>query len=166
MASWVVERILHFDPEEFVKSGLAHFGFHVRGGRYYAIAHQHHYLGLVGPDGRVEWTVAPQPVFKGVPNIVAQLEFPMFVDVLPDGALVASNFGNAHLYRVDTETMSAQLLLDGHDFGLVDMGNCVVDEEGSVWVNEVKGCRVWRFDLAGRPLEALATVLQDSSPKP
>jgi hypothetical protein len=153
--SWVVERIVHFDPGDFVKSGLAHFGFHVRGGRYYAIAHQRHYLGLVDPDGQLEWTVAPQPVFKGVPNIFAELEFPIFVDVLPDETLVVSNFGNALLYRIDTETMSAQLLVDGHELGLVDMGNCVVDEEASVWVNEVKGCRVWRFDLTGRPLETL-----------
>lgn len=165
MASWVVERIVHFDPGEFVKSGLAHFGFHVRGGRYYAIAHQHHFLGLVGPDGRVEWTVAPQPVFEGVPNILAELEFPIFVDVLPDGTLVVSNFGNAHLYRVDTETMSAQLLLDGHELGLVDMGNCVVDGEGSIWVNEVKGCRVWRFDLAGRPLEILGDRIAGFQPE-
>ena len=166
MASWLVERIVHFDPEEFVKSGLAHFGFHVRDGRYYAIAHEHHYLGPVGPDGRVEWTVAPQPVFEGIPNIAAELEFPMFVDVLPDGALVVSNFGNAHLYRVDTERMSAQLLLDGHDVGMVDMGNCVVDQEGSVWVNEVKGCRVWCFDLAGRPLETLGDGIAGFQPEP
>lgn len=154
MSSWVVERIVHFDPGDFVKSGLAHFGFHVRG-RYYAIAHERHYLGLVGSDGQPEWTVAPEPVFKGVPNILAELEFPIFADVLPDETLVVSNFGNALLYRIDTETMSAQLLVDGHELGMVDMGNCVVDDEGSVWVNEVKGCRVWRFDLTGRPLETL-----------
>jgi sugar lactone lactonase YvrE len=35
------------------------------------------------------------------------------------------------------------------------MGNCVVDEGGSIWVNEVRGCRVWRFDQAGRRLETL-----------
>ena len=35
------------------------------------------------------------------------------------------------------------------------MGNCVVDDEGSVWINEVRGCRVWRFDQTGRPLETL-----------
>jgi Glu-tRNA(Gln) amidotransferase subunit E-like FAD-binding protein len=27
-----------------------------------------------------------------------------------------------------------------------DAGNCVVDNEGLVWVNEVVGCRIWRFD--------------------
>lgn len=165
MAGWVVERIVHFDPGDFVKSGVAHFGFHVRGGRYFAIEHQQHYVGLVGPDGRVKWTVAPQPVFEGAPNVTADLEFPAYVDVLPDDTLVVSNFGNARLYRIDAETLSAQLLVDGHELGLVDMGNCVVDDEGFIWVNEVRGCRLWRFDLAGRPIETLGDGVAGFQPE-
>jgi hypothetical protein len=155
VAAWVVERIVHFDPGDFVKSGLAHFGFHARDGRYYAIAHRQHYLGLVGQEGRVAWTVAARPVFEDVPNIPAELEYPMYADVLPDETVVVSNFGNTRLYRIEPETMSAQLLVDGREFGMVDMGNCVVDDEGCVWVNEVTGCRVWRFDRSGRPIETL-----------
>ena len=155
MAGWVVERIVHFGPGDFVKSGLAHFGFHLRNGRYCAIAHRQHRLGLVGEDDRLLWTAAPRPVFEGVPNIAAGLDFPIYVDVLPDESLVVSNFGNARLYRIDQETRSARLLVDGRRLGLVDMGNCVVDDEGSIWVNEVRGCRVWRFDRTGRPLETL-----------
>jgi len=57
VAGWAVERIVHFGPEEFTKSGLAHFGFHLRDGQYCAIVHQQHYLGLV-QDGRLLWTAA------------------------------------------------------------------------------------------------------------
>ena len=155
MHPWVVEQIVHFAPGDFVKTGLAHFGFHVRGGRYCAIEHQRHFMGLVGEDGSVQWTVASQPVFAGVPNIAADLEFPMYVDALSDGALVVSSFGSARLYRIDPEEMAATLLVDGRALGLVDMGNCVVDGEDCIWLNEVRGCRVWRFDPAGRPLETL-----------
>ena len=155
MAGWVVERIVHFEPGDFVNSGLAHFGLHLRNGQYCAIAHQGHYLGLVGPDDRLLWTAAPQPVFDGVPNIAADLGFPIYADVLPDGTLLVSNFGNAQLYRIDQEALSARLLVDGRKLGLVDMGNCVVDDEGSIWINEVTGCRIWRFDPSGRPLETL-----------
>jgi len=155
VVSWQVEQIVHFAPGEFVKSGLAHFGFHARNGRYYAIDHPRHFLGLVGADGNVEWTVASEPVFPGVPNIRADLEFPMYADTLADGALVVSNLGNARLYRIDPATMSATLLVDGRPLGLADMGNCVVDDEGFVWLNEVTGCRVWRFDPSGRPVETL-----------
>lgn len=159
VAGWVVERIEHFTPGDFVKSGLAHFGFHLRNGRYCAIAHQQHYLGLVDQDDRLLWTAAPRQVFAGVPNVVAGLDFPIYADLLPDGALVVSNFGNAQLFRIDEETMRARLLVDGRKLGLVDMGNCVVDDDGSIWVNEVRGCRVWRFDQTGRPLETLGDGL-------
>ena len=165
MAGWRVERIVHFDPGDFVKSGVAHFGFHVRGGRYYAIAHQQHYLGIVGRDDCVECTVAPRPVLDGVPNIQADLEFPIYVDVLPDETLVVSNFGNARLIRIDARSMRAQLLVDGRELGLVDMGNCVVDDEGFIWVNEVRGCRIWRFDLTGRPVETLGDGVAGFQPE-
>lgn len=42
-----------------------------------------------------------------------------------------ANFGNARLCRLDPGTLSAHLLVDGHEMGLADMGNCVVDDEGS-----------------------------------
>jgi len=155
MADWVVERIVHFGAGDFVKSGLAHFGFHLRNGRYCAIAHQQHYLGLIGEDDRLLWTAAPRPVFESVPNIAVDLDFPIYVDVLPDETLVVANFGNARLYRLDPEALRASLLVDGHKLGLGDMGNCVIDDAGSIWVNEVRGCRVWRFDQGGRPLETL-----------
>ncbi|MGZ4339357.1 MAG: hypothetical protein ACXVQ3_04805 [Gaiellaceae bacterium] len=155
MAGWVVDQILHFEPGDFVESGLAHFGFHARNGRYYAIDHQRHVVGLVRDDQGVEWTVAARPVLPGVPNIEAGLEFPIFADTLPDGSLLVSNFGNACLYRIDPIAMSAMLLVDGRTLGFADMGNCVVDDEGCCWVNEVTGCRVWRFDETGRPVETL-----------
>jgi hypothetical protein len=155
MAGWTVERILHFGQEDFVAGGLAHFGFHARDGRYYAVSHQGHFAALVGADGLPEWTVAPRPVLEGVPNVAAELEFPMYADALPDGSVLVSSFGNARLYRIDPASMRAHVLVDGRALGLVDMGNCVVDDEGTIWVNEVRGCRIRRFDRDGRLLETL-----------
>jgi hypothetical protein len=160
MSGWAVERIVSFGNDDFVIDGLAHFGFHVRDGHYYAIAHPRHFLALVGDDGLPAWTVAARPVFKNVPNIAAELDYPMFADALPDGTLVVSNLGNARLYRIDPRRMRASLLVDGHSLGMIDMGNCVVDDAGSIWVNEVTGCRVWRFDSSGHVL----LVLGDGQP--
>jgi hypothetical protein len=161
MVDWIIDRIVHFDfGRDIVRSGLAHFGFYDRRGRYFAVAHAKHYMGLVGEDGRLKWTVAAGPVFADVPNIPAPLQFPMYVDVLPDDALVVSNFKTAELYRIDPFTMTARLLVDGHALGLADMGNCVVDDEGYIWVNEVTGCRLRRFDSTGHP----ADVLGDGTP--
>lgn len=159
--NWIVDRIVHFDfGRDTVRSGLAHFGFHDSGGRYFAVAHTRHFVGLVGEDDHLEWTVAAAPVFPDVPNVPAPLESPMYVDALSERAIVVSNLKTAELYRVDLRTMTARLLTDGHALGMADMGNCVVDEDGCIWVNEVTGCRLWRFDPSGRRAE----VLGDGAP--
>jgi streptogramin lyase len=79
----------------------------------------------------------------------------MYVDVLPDGSPIVSNFGDARLWRIDLARMHADVLVDGHTLGMVDMGNCVVDTEGFVWINEVRGGRVWRFDPNGRHVRTI-----------
>ena len=156
MAGWIIERIVHFDfGRDIVKSGLAHFGFHDRRGRYFAVAYQRHFMGLVGEGDRFKWTVAARPVFPDVPNIQAPLEFPMYVDALSDDAFVVSNFKTAELYRIEPSTMTARLLVEGRALGFADMGNCVVDDQGYIWVNEVTGCRLWRFDPDGHIAEVL-----------
>jgi hypothetical protein len=155
LAEWTVDRIIHFGPEDFLKNGVSHFGFHDRAGNRYAIFHQKHFLGLIAENDRLEWTVAAHQIFEGTPNIAANLNFPMYVDRLADGALVVSNFGDACLYHVDVARKKAELFVDGFRLGMKDAGNCVVDDEGSVWVNEVRGCRVWRFDCTGKPLLTL-----------
>jgi hypothetical protein len=154
-AEWAVDRIVHFGPRDFVKSGLSHFGFHDRTGNLYAIFHQKHFLGLIGENDRLEWTVAAHQVFEGTPNIVAKLNYPMYIDNLADGTLLVSNFGDARFYRIDVGKKKTELFADGLRIGMKDAGNCVVDNEGLVWVNEVKGCRIWRLDSTGKPILTL-----------
>jgi len=155
LVDWTVDRIVHFDSGDLVKNGLSHFGFHDRTGNHYAIFHQKHFLGLIGEDDRLEWTVAAHQVFEGTPNIVAKLNYPMYIDNLADETLLVSNFGDARLYRIDVGRNKAELFVDGSGIGMKDVGNCVVDNEGSVWVNEVEGCRIWRFDGTGKPVLTL-----------
>ncbi len=155
LTSWTVDKIAHFGPEEFLVEGLPHFGFHGKHGHHYAISHQKHFFGLIGENRKLEWTVAADTVFRDVPNTVAQLNYPMYVDELFDGSVVVSNFGDARLFRIDSDSKKADLFVDGSALGMKDAGNCVVDDEGSVWVNEVKGCKVWRFDPSGKPILTL-----------
>lgn len=151
MPRWIVERIVHFGPEDLLKNGLSHFGFYDKNGKHYAIFHQKHFLGLIGRKDRLEWTLAAHRVFEGTPNITASLNFPMYIDNLNDNSLIVSNFGDAHLYRINVEEKKAELFVDGSKIGMRDAGNCVVDDENTVWVNEVKGCKIWRFDGSGKP---------------
>jgi hypothetical protein len=155
VGGWVVERVLHFERGDFVRAGLAHFGFHLRDGSYCAINHQDHFVAMIDPDGAVTFTVAPSSILPGVPNVRAELKYPIYADQLPDGDLIVSNFGNCLLFRVSEGGRRAHVLVSGHALGMADMGNCVVDDAGFIWVNEVTGCRLWRFDAVGHPLETL-----------
>jgi hypothetical protein len=155
MTRWTVERVVHFGPEELVKDGFVHFGFHDRKGNHYLLKHDKHYLGLLNEVGKFVWTVASKEVFEGVPNIKAEIQFPIYVDNLPDGKLVVSNFGDGHLFLVDPTEMNAETFVDGSSLGIRHAGNCVVDDEGCVWLNEVDGCKVWRFDSSGKPMLVL-----------
>jgi hypothetical protein len=155
LADWTVERLIHFEPGDLVKNEQSHFGFHDRIGNHYAIFHQKHFLGLIGKKDQLEWTCGPNQVLEGVPNIKADLKFPMYIDNFDDRSLLVSNFGDACLYRINVKKWTAELFVDGQAMGMKDAGNCVVDNEDTVWVNEVKGCRIWRFDNKGKPILTL-----------
>lgn len=99
--AWQIDRIISFGPDGFSRDGFVHFGFHDRAGNQYGVEHQKHFLGLVGERDTLTWTVAAYAVFDGVPNIRAESRYPMYIDSMPDGTLVVSNFGNARLYRID-----------------------------------------------------------------
>jgi len=153
-SGWEIESIINFDLRfgTLSKNGFAYFGFHDKNGKQYAISHQRHFLGPVDNNDSLKWTVATSSIYEDVPNIHADLKYPMYIDSMPDGTLITSNFGNNRIYRINESKMKAKLFVDGSAIGMKDMGNCVVDNEGCVWVNEVVGCKVWRFDSTGRPI--------------
>lgn len=155
VVTWDVEQVVHFEPGSLSRSGQVHFGFHDREGRHYLVEHQRHFIGLLDAGGRLVWTVARERVREDVPNIAADVEFPMYVDRLARGPVLVSNFRSARIYRVDVEARRAELFVDGHALGMEDAGNCVVDDQDHVWVNEVQGCRVWEFDASGRVVGTL-----------
>jgi hypothetical protein len=157
MIDWQIERIVNFRfaAGDLCKDGFVHFGFHDREGRQYVVEHQKHFLGLISENGKLTWTAAGHSVFDGVPNIRTELKNPMYVDTMPDETLVCSNFGNNRLYRINPGRMESELFADGSALGMKYVGNCVVDDEGCVWVNEVEGCKVWRFSPSGKPVLTL-----------
>ena len=160
MAGWRVERVVHFGAGELVKDGFVHFGFHDKHGKQYLLAHQSHFVGLVRGREGLTWTVAADRVYKGVPNIQAEVNFPIYIDTKPDGTLLISNFGDGRVFKVDPVRRNSSLFVDGPSLGIKHAGNCVVDSEGCTWMNEVDGCRVWKFDPEGKPL----LILGDGKP--
>jgi hypothetical protein len=90
-----------------------HFRFQDRKGRQYVIEHRKHFLRVVGEGDRLQWTAANDRVSEGVPNIRAELKFPMYVDSMPNNTLIVSDFESSCLYRPDPDGIEAVLFVDG-----------------------------------------------------
>lgn len=152
---WAVERIVRFAQGREHDDGYALLGFHAPDGGQFALEHGRHWVGLYdGPDA-FAWTAGRVRPPESRLHVDADVLNPMYVARAADGTYVVSNIGNGLILRIDPERRRADVLVDGASFGLRDVGNCVLDADSCIWVNEVTGCRIRRFDATGN---LLATV--------
>ena len=151
---WKVERTIEFDGpnKQMPREGYVQFGFHDSRGRLYAIDNENNWVGHVGDTGNLTWTAGPQSVVAGVPHLQVDLKEPHYITDAPNGRLLIASSGNSKVYTLDIEAFASQLLIDGAQLGMQFMGNCVVDNTGSIWINEVKGCKVHKFSSSGEHL--------------
>jgi hypothetical protein len=131
------------------------FGFHDSKGILYIINYFGHWLGQLGENGRLIWSAGNNPVENSDCHIDMDLEFPHYITDTPDGKLLISSAGNKKIFKLDTDTMTFIELIDGKKFGLIDVGNCVFDKNGTIWINEIQGCKIWQFTPEGIPIITL-----------
>ena len=157
VGGWVVDRIVRFADGQEWGGGYSLLGFHDADGTQFAVVHGEHWVGAFdGPDA-FAWTAGRVRPPGSRVHVDADLEFPMYLARASDGSFLVSNFRSARVVRIVPRERRADVLIDGPSIGLRDAGNCVVDSEGCVWVNEVTGCRLWRFDPDGAPVACLGT---------
>lgn len=155
MKEWKIKHIFNFTAPKLWGQGYCAFGFHGKNGAQYLLQYDEHWLGRLTPDDKFLWTAGA--VDKGLsPNhIPFNLKHPHYVAELPDGSLLVSSNGTNEIYKLWPERKSAEFFIDTGRTGLKDIGNCVYDEQGGIWVHEIQGCRVWKFNLAGQPVLTL-----------
>ncbi len=153
--NWTVERVVSFPPERRFVDGLAHLGFHSAHGRYYALSYDQHWVAEVGPDGGFLWTAGPLVVAGSPTHITVDLRNPVYASGAADGTVLVSSNGNKRVYKIFPTPRSSCLMFDGAELGMLDLGNCEQDRSGNIWVNEITGCRVLKFNAAGASLLAL-----------
>jgi DNA-binding beta-propeller fold protein YncE len=153
--NWKVKKIINFDSESSWKDENAPFGFHDSKGNLYAMSYSKHWIGYCGQNGRLKWSAGNHPVENSDCHITLDLHYPHYITDTPDGMLLVSSSGNKKIYKINPENMTAVVLIDGNEIGLTDLGNCVFDSEGNIWVNEVQGCKLWKFTPEGIPVQTL-----------
>jgi hypothetical protein len=152
---WQIKHIFNYPREKRWGGGCAHFGFHDSEGQQYLLEWDDHWLGKLMPDDRFEWTAGA--VNKGLSqtHIEMDVNHPHHISQSPDGSLTLSSNGNNKVFKILPEKKSAHLFIDTGKLGFVDVGNCVYDLGGNLWLHEIRGCKVWRFNKEGEPLEVL-----------
>lgn len=151
---YVVEEIDYED--ELIINGIPQFGFHVHTGECYLVHFHRHFVGLVGLDGLV-WTAGKQDPGLAPDHYAMQLTNPKFISrSFSEPVLyIASNEG---VYRLSMETMRSTLLIDATGNGIQEVGNCVADRSGHIWINDITGYRIFRFDQDGHLIETLGSA--------
>ena len=121
------------------------------------LQYNEHWLGCLTTEDRFLWTAGA--VDKGLsPNhIPFDVKHPHYITELPEGSLLVSSNGTNEIFKVWPDLKSAELFIDTKRTGLKDVGNCVYDGQGSIWVHEIEGCRIWKFSLAGEPILTLGS---------
>jgi DNA-binding beta-propeller fold protein YncE len=155
MMNWKVKKIINYDSGGTWEDGYASFGFYDSKGNLYAMSYLEHWVGCCSDNGRLKWSAGNNPVINSDYHLTLDLHNPHYITDTPDGMLLISSNGNKKIYKVNPVGMTSFLLIDGDSIGLTDVGNCVFDSEGNMWVNEIQGCRIWQFTLDGIPIQTL-----------
>lgn len=152
---WNVKKIINFDSESIYKDGYAHFGFHDSKGNLYSMNYFGQWVGYCDENGRLKWSAGNKPLVNSDCHITIDLQNPHYITDTPDAMLLIASAENKKIYKVNPAEMTAFVLIDGDSIGLTDLGNCVFDYEGNIWVNEIQGCRIWKFTQEGVPIQTL-----------
>jgi hypothetical protein len=152
---WRIERVINFPEGKRWGDGYAQFGFHDSAGRQYVVDYWNDWVGCLSNDERLEWSAGPTPIAESRLHVPVNLDGPGFVTVTPAGGLLVACLGSNTVYEIDLHRRQASVFIDGKALGLKDIGNCEYDLEGSLWVNEVEGGRIWQFGADGSPLQTL-----------
>lgn len=154
---WHIKHIFNFTAARPWANGYCGFGFHGKGGTQYLLHYTEHWLGCLTSDDEFTWTAGATDKGLSQNHIPLDVKHPHYLTELPDSSLLVSSGGTNKIYRLWPATQSAELFLDAALIGMKDVGNCVYDGQGHVWVNEIEGCRVWELNLSGEPILTLGS---------
>jgi hypothetical protein len=148
---WKIKYIFNFTEDISWNHGYGHFGFHDYKGNFYVLRHDNHWLGQFTKDNEFPWTAGSTNPKLSKIHIPFDLKKPMYISKSPiDESLIISSSGNNKIFKLTPDEKKVNLLIDMNEFGVKDIGNCVFDKEGNIWINEITGCKIWQFNSEGK----------------
>jgi hypothetical protein len=149
---WRVIDVANFGDTPVIK-GTTQFGFHVYTGEYYCMHYERGYIGLIENDGLI-WTAGEDDPGLAPAHYFLKLTTPKYVSRAfnQDVLLIAEAQG---VYAMNITSRQFSRLIDKDKAGILDLGNCVFDRNDHIWINDIRGCRVYHFDPDGSLIHTL-----------
>jgi hypothetical protein len=159
---WKIKHVFNFEPEKLWGHGFCLYGYYGKRGEQYLLQWSEHWVGHLTREDHFIWTAGS--VDKGLSDVHISIDIknPQYIDESPEGYLILSSNGNSKIYKIYPGKGSAELFIDTSYYGMKenDTGNCVYDLDGNIWINDIRGCRVLKFNGEGK----LLLVLGDGTP--
>ena len=156
---WKIKYIFNYQLDKLWGNGYPQFGFHDKKGNRYMLQWGEHWLGHLTHDDQFTWTAGS--INKGLSknHIDIDVMNPHYICDSADGEFIVSSNGNSKIYKIFPEKGMAELFIDTETVGIKehDTGNCVCDLGGNIWVNDIRGCKVWEFDVKGELIRSLGS---------
>jgi len=148
---WRIKYIFNFPDDITWHNGYAQFGFHDYQGNFYVLRHDNHWFGQFTKNNVFRWTAGNNDPKLCDKHLSFDLKSPKYISKSPlDGSLIISSGGNNKIFKIFTDEQKVDLFIDMNQFGIKDIGNCVFDKDGNIWINEITGCRIWKFNSEGQ----------------
>lgn len=149
---WHVVDVIDYGEQKII-NGLPQFGFHDYTGACYIAEYHRNFIGLLD-DGGAAWTAgATDPELAPV-HFSVSLTQPKYISrAFQHNTLLVSE--DRYIYQMDLSTNCFTALIDKEEAGIVDIGNCIYDHNDDIWVNDVRGFRIFHFSYDGTLIETI-----------
>lgn len=145
--SWRVQRRIRYDRATRIFDGVPQFGFHSRG-RLFAVEYGDHWVGELNA-GQLVWTVGPADPGLAPVHVHGPLAAPRFVTVAPGGAVLITDAQGVHRLP---DGPRVEPVVSASAVGVAEPGNCDIDADGHLWLNDITGHQVLELTPDGRVL--------------
>ena len=119
----------------------------------YVSNNRNHTVEIVGQNGK------PKGVIGSAGDLPGDLMFPYGIDFLPDGGILIAETGNYRIQEYSPEGKFVKTFLGpGNKAGLQKPGPVCIDDRGQIYVGDLSGNQVVKFDRDARVLERFGNI--------
>ncbi|WP_418790419.1 6-bladed beta-propeller [Phosphitispora sp. TUW77] len=119
----------------------------------YISNNKNHTVEIVGPNGK------PKGVIGGAGDLPGNLMFPYGLAVLPGGNILIAETGNYRIEEYSPEGKYIKTFLGpGNKAGIQKPGPVCIDDRGQIYVGDLSGNQVVKFDRDAKVLEKFPNI--------